>query len=90
MNKYQKQRSKEIKQLLKCDNLGLTTYSAARRYWNRLYIPTWLSPCDYCCNDCCKHKTKSPISYCPDLITIDDKLNRALRLLPQGVKMINN
>lgn len=89
MNRYQKQRSKEIKKLLKCDCLDLTTYSKARRHWNRLCRMTYLSPCDYCCNNyddvCYECKTKTVIAYCPNLLTVDVKLIRALKLLPQGI-----
>lgn len=85
MNKYQKQRSKEIKQLLMFNNFGLKTYSQARHHWNWLRKWTIFSPCIRCCNDCCKRNEERPIAYCPNLFTIDIKLNRALRLLPQGI-----
>ena len=85
MNRYQKQRSKEIKQLVKFNDFGLKTYSQARRYWNWWHRYISFSPCDYCCNACHKYDTKQPIAYCPILFTVDMKLNRALRLLPQGI-----
>ena len=92
MNKYQRQRSKEIKQMIRSDEFFSLTYPQARRYWNWLYRYIYIafSPCDSCCSKCCRHKTKPPIVYCPNLVTVDMSLNRALKLLPQGIKMINN
>ena len=39
MNKYQKQKSREIKALMRSDKWGRMTYKEARRKWRFLY--TW-------------------------------------------------
>ena len=86
MNRYQKQRSKEIKQMLRDDEFGFMSYSQAKRYWNWLHRYLPFSPCDRCCNDKCEREAKSPIVYCPSILTPNMKLVRALMSLPQGMK----
>lgn len=83
MNRFQKQQSKEIKQLMKSNGDRFITYRQARHYWNSKHrYLTAFSPCDACVNDECDHKVKPPIVYCPTQVTVDMKLVRALRLLP--------
>lgn len=86
MNRYQKQRSKEIKQLLRDNKFDFIIYSQAKRYWNWLHRYVPFSPCNMCCNEECKRDMKQPIVYCPSVLTPDVKLARALMLLPQGMK----
>lgn len=89
MNKFQRQRSKEIKRWMKNEEDRFTTYRQAKRYWNWWYHYHLFSPCESCFNDICEHKVKIPIVYCPHQVTCDMLLVRALRLLPQAMKQVD-
>lgn len=64
MNKYQRQRSKEIKEIMAKDKFGRTTYAQARRVWNFLRRVRWGSPCEDCDRMFCGREFK-PIVFCP-------------------------
>ena len=63
MNKYQRQRSKEIKAMMAQDRFGRATYRQARRAWNFLRRIRWCSPCEDCDNSRCNGPYKV-IAYC--------------------------
>ena len=67
MNKYQRQRSKEIKALMVKDKFGRITYAQARRKWNFLRLLRQLGQRERPCFDCdasCDRPHKI-IAYCP-------------------------
>ena len=69
MNKYNKRRSKEIKQLMKADRSGKTTYKQARRAWSWAKRFMWCSPCEDCDAPFCNNfslRGNNPLVYCPD------------------------
>lgn len=63
MNRYQKQRSKEIKQIMKRDKFGRMKYTQARRVWNWTRRFSWCRPCEDCCTMC--NGPYKVIAYCP-------------------------
>lgn len=68
MNKYNKKRSREIKQLMKADRSGSPTYKQARRAWSWARRFAWCSPCEDCDRPFCKRFKQGslPMVYCPD------------------------
>ena len=52
MNKYQKQKSREIKDLMKQDPLRELTYKQARKGWGWMKRLNWCSPCEDCTAYC--------------------------------------
>lgn len=66
MNKYNRKRSKEIKQIMKTDKCGRMTYSQARRIWNQTRRFMWCMPCEDCDAFVCNQfSTNPPLVYCP-------------------------
>lgn len=67
MNKFQKRKHKEIKQIMAGDRLGRITYQQARRAWNFKKRFQWCRPCEDCDTSimCCPGVGK-PIAFCPD------------------------
>lgn len=61
MNRYQRQRSKEIKQIMKRDKFGRMKYSEARRIWRIYKVFAWCSPCEDCWTGC---KKNNVIAFC--------------------------
>ena len=64
MNKYQRQRSKEIKQIMSRDIFGRITYNMAKREWKHIkrLALTDPSPCNQCIDEMCTRPRA--IAYC--------------------------
>jgi hypothetical protein len=63
MNRYQRQRSKEIKDLIRHNKWGDMTYPAARRIWNFAHRVRWCTPCEDCTTNC--NGPYNKIAFCP-------------------------
>jgi hypothetical protein len=65
MNRYQRQKSKEIKQMVKRDKFGRVTYKQARRVWSFHRRYNLFYPCEDCDNMNC-NKPFTVIVFCPN------------------------
>lgn len=65
MNKFQKQKSREIKALMKIDKFGRVTYRQARRAWSFNVRYNFFYPCEDCGRVHCE-KPFTVIAYCKD------------------------
>lgn len=61
MNKYQKRKSREIKQI--ANILPRTTYKQAKREWHDMREWRYFHPCENCCTIGCR-KIGKPIVFC--------------------------
>lgn len=58
MNRYQRQKSKEIKQIMKRDKFGTMTYNEAKRLWKMCRYWVWCKPCKDCNRYICNELVK--------------------------------
>ena len=60
MNKFQKKRHKEVKEMSEVKNIN---YSLARKVWNYSRKINYFTPCENCCGDCNGRKPNK-LAYC--------------------------
>ena len=71
MNKYQKRKSREIKQIMKLNPFGQTTYKMAKWHWRMAKRFDFFHPCEDCDTLHCD-KVGKPIAYCADMKSMED------------------
>lgn len=56
MNRYQRQKSNEIKKIMKRDKFGRMTYKEANKMWNWCRRFRWCKPCEDCAIQLCNEE----------------------------------